>query len=444
MNDGHLTSRKHNRILRSWICRIGIVACLLASIYCVLSSVYPARAETPIIPIEEPPQITPRGSLVIIGGSERFDNRVIWNTIVELAGGAGCKIAVFPTASGFPVEYGNDICRVLNDAGAEAFTVPVALSGFDIDHRDAVHDQDLIEQVRRANGVFFVGGEQARIRKALVSDSGKNTPMLDAIWQMYRKGGVVAGTSAGAAIMSRIMYRQGRTVLSNMQNGVTMGKEIDHGLGFMDPDWFVDQHCLVRGRFARALVAMHSQGFHYGIGVDEDTAVVVKDNEAHVIGYKGAIVMDLSDATSDKKNDHFNLKNVKLSYLDRGDSINLRTLEVSASPEKLGDRKVDPNAADFKPVFRHRVFCNDVLGNTAVLDTMCRVLDNKYDEAFGLAFDGIATRNGPSNGFEFRFYRAADTVGWETESFGGDDYTVVNIHLDITPIKITGPLYIKD
>ena len=75
---------------------------------------------------------------------------------------------------------------------------------------------------------------------------------------------------------------------------------------------------------------------------------------------------------------------------------------------------------------------------------MCRVLDNKYDEAFGLAFDGIAARNGPSNGFEFRFYREKDTVGWETESFGGDDYTVVNIHLDITPIKITGPLYIKD
>ena len=276
------------------------------------------RAETPIIPLEEPPQsCSGAGSLVIIGGSERFDNRVIWTTIVELAGGAGCKIAVFPTASGFPVEYGNDICRVLNDAGAEAFTVPVALSGFDIDHRDAVHDQDLTERVRGANGIFFVGGEQARIRKALVTEGGKNTPMLDAIWQVYRKGGVVAGTSAGAAIMSRIMFRQGRSVLSNMQNGVTMGKEIDIGLGFMDANWFVDQHCLVRGRFARSLVAMHSQGFKYGIGVDEDTAVVVKDGEAHVIGYKGAIVMDLSDATTDEENDHFNLKNVKLSYLDQ-------------------------------------------------------------------------------------------------------------------------------
>jgi len=60
-----------------------------------------------------------------------------------------------------------------------------------------------------------------------------------------------------------------------------------------------------------------------------------------------------------------------------------------------------------------------------------------------LAFDGAAARLGPVDGFEFRFFRDADTMGWETESFGGDDYTIVNIHLDITPIRLTGPLYLK-
>lgn len=85
-----------------------------------------------------------------------------------------------------------------------------------------------------------------------------------------------------------------------------------------------------------------------------------------------------------------------------------------------------------------------MLGNTAVLDIMTKLLDNKYDEATGLAFDGAAAQHGPTDGFEFRFYRGPDTVGWETESFGGDDYTIVSIHCDITPIKITGPLYIKE
>lgn len=385
-----------------------------------------------------------KGSLVIIGGSERFDNLAIWSTIVELAGGRGGKIAVIPTASGYPVEYGNDIVRVLNQAGADAFIVPVALRGFDRDHKEAVADPQLTAEVRQSHGVFFVGGEQARIKQVLMDDEGNNTPLLDAIWDVYRHGGVIAGTSAGAAVMSRIMYRNGRSVLATMTQGISMGREVDTGLGFMDPDWFVDQHCLVRGRFARALVAMQKHGFRYGIGVDEDSAVVVQDDEARVIGYRGAIVMDLSEATSDDDLEHFNLKNAKLTYLDRGDSINLETLEVTPSPEKAADRKVDPRAPDFRPMFRHRVFSNDILGNTAVLDVMCRLLDNRNDEAIGLAFDGAAARQGPVDGFEFRFYRADDTVGWETESFGGDDYTVVNIHLDIAPIKLTGPLYLKE
>jgi cyanophycinase len=427
-----------------------IFAGLLASSLACLSILHltspSIRAETPGGATLDRPESSKlvKGSLVIIGGSERFDNAAIWSTIVELAGGRGGKIAVIPTASGYPVEYGTDIVRVLNQAGADAFIVPVALRGFDRDHKEVVSDPKLSDEVRQSDGVFFVGGEQSRIKQVLMDDAGNNTPLLDAIWDVYRHGGVIAGTSAGAAVMSRIMFRNGRSVLGTMLNGISMGREVDTGLGFMDPDWFVDQHCLVRGRFARALVAMQKHGFRYGIGVDEDSAVVVQNDEARVIGYRGAIVMDLSEASSDDRLEHFNLKNAKLTYLDRGDSINLETLEVTPSPEKASDRRVDPHAPDFRPLFRHRIFSNDILGNTAVLDVMYKLLDNRHDEAFGLAFDGAAARLGPVDGFEFRFFRDADTMGWETESFGGDDYTIVNIHLDITPIRLTGPLYLKE
>jgi cyanophycinase len=87
------------------------------------------------------------------------------------------------------------------------------------------------------------------------------------------------------------------------------------------------------------------------------------------------------------------------------------------------------------------MFYTDILGNATVADLLGRLIDNEEDEAIGLAFNGLDAREQPSDGFEFRFYRGPDSRGWYTESFGGEDYTVLGIHLDIRPISIAGPLY---
>jgi cyanophycinase len=204
----------------------------------------------------------------------------------------------------------------------------------------------------------------------------------------------------------------------------------------------VEQHCLVRGRFARAIVAMRSQGIPYGLGVDENTALVVRrGRDATVIGYKGVLILDASAARSDPDVEGFNVQNVKLSYLDRGDSIDLTTLAVTPAAEKSDEILLDPNAADFDPYYDHRMFYTDILGNATVADLLGRLIDNEEDEAIGLAFSGLDAREQPSDGFEFRFYRGPDSRGWYTESFGGEDYTVLGIHLDIRPISIAGPLY---
>ena len=383
-----------------------------------------------------------KGSLVIIGGSERYRDRELWETIVELAGGNGASIAVFPTASGSPVKQGNKVVQALKRAGAEPFLVPVAWKEVEHEVRDAVFNDSLVQQVRASKGVFFIGGSQDRIVDALLDDNLQKTPMLEAIWEMYRDGGVIAGTSAGAAIMSRVMFRDAPQPMQILHNGVTMGKEIDDGLGFLDKQWFVDQHCLVRGRFARALVAMYSQGVPFGIGVDENTALVVRRGyEATVIGYKGVLILDISNAKHDPQVEGFSLKNVKLSYLDRGDSIDLRTRKVTPSDEKADDIKLDPNSDTYDPYFDHRMFYTDILGNCTVADLLGRLIDNKESEAIGLAFNGLDARNQPSDGFEFRFYRGSDTLGWYTEDYGGEDYTVLNIYLDVRPIRIAGPLY---
>lgn len=393
-------------------------------------------------------QQAPAGSLVIIGGSARHDNDAIWENVLRLTHTSKPRIAVFPCASVNPIRNGQKAVDHFNRLGADAFLVPIALSGIpETDHREVVRDASIIESVRAANGVFFIGGSQGKIRDSLVDEEGKNTPLLEAVWDVYRRGGVVAGTSAGAAIMSRVMYRDAGNILSTMLHGVRMGKELDHGLGFLDASWFVDQHCLVRGRFARAMVAMQAAKVPFGIGIDEDTAIVVeKGVEAQVIGFRGAVLIDLSEAKSEENSEtadkhDFNIRSAKLSYLNHGDKFHLKTLAVTPAAEKLRDRKIDPSSPDFRPAVTRRIFVNDILGNTTLLDVLSRVIDHKEGKATGLAFDGLAAQEGPTTGFEFKFYRGAGSLGWETDHNGTTDCTIQNIYLDICPVNIHGPIY---
>lgn len=400
-------------------------------------------------------QTSPAGTLIIIGGALRYDNADVWNRIIQHAaqarsqtvstaaaeGGYRPKIAVFPTASGDPERVGRITVEALAKYGADAFVVPLALTKMEMDPLAAVKDPALIASVKAADGVYFTGGSQSRITKALRGEDGAETPMLEAVWEVYRRGGVVAGTSAGAAVMSRIMYRDAKKVLPTMQNGVTMGKEVDQGLGFLDPAWFVEQHTLVRGRFARALVAMKANDIQYGIGVDENTAVVVKDGDMEVVGHTGVIVMDVSESQQDPEVKAFNLKNVKLTYLDNGDRINLDTREVTPSTKKQEGAMLDPKSPGFVPEEPDELFSNDILGNTVAIEMMCKMMKTRRGEALGLAYDGAAAQQGPSQGFEFRFYRGDDTHGWCSSTRGDECYTVRNVRLDIRPIQIAGPVY---
>ena len=83
----------------------------------------------------------------------------------------------------------------------------------------------------------------------------------------------------------------------------------------------------------------------------------------------------------------------------------------------------------------------DILGNTTLVDVLWRLIDSREGEALGLAFDAEEARRGPTTGFEFRFYRAADSRGWFSSASGASAYTVANIRLDVRPVEIAGPLY---
>jgi cyanophycinase len=249
---------------------------------------------------------------------------------------------------------------------------------------------------------------------------------------VYRRGGVIAGTSAGAAIMSKTMFYEGRAPLPTLRDGITDGRDIAPGLGFIGDDVFVDQHLLIRGRFARMLPAMLAKHYRLGLGIDENTAAVVgPDRSIAVIGYKGALLLDLARATVDSTRPAFNVADARISYLDSGDRYDPATDRFTPGPDK---EKVDP--AD--PSFRGPLFVPDILGNTAVVDLLMKLCDSDQARATGIAF-GDPAGTAPDRGFEFTFTRMPDTEGWTSTK--ADTYSVYRVRMDVRPIRLTLPLY---
>ena len=375
----------------------------------------------------------PKGSLVIIGGGLRVDNAEVWDKIVALAGGKGARIAVLPTAAENPAKEAQLTVDALNRYGARAFVVPVAPRLAGLDARKAADDPALADAVREAGGAFFTGGDQARITASLRRADGSNTAVLDALWALYRRGGVIAGTSAGAAIMSNTMfYDPPLDVMPVLKNGVVDGKDVAPGLGFIGADVFVDQHLLARGRFGRMLPAMLAKGYTLGLGIDENTAAIVGPaRDVTVIGYRGALVLDLAGASTDKAKPGFNLSNARISYLDSGDRFNLATRAYQPGP---GKEPVDRQYVEH----RAPIFYTDILGNTAVADLLEKLVDSDLQRAVGVAFEGPDSQS-PDRGFEFTFTRMPDTAEYVTNR--EDAYSVYRIRMDVRPVRVHQPFY---
>ena len=234
----------------------------------------PAHAGAQVPPVTDSPRVGPaRGSLVIIGGAVR--DREIVERIIDLAGGPDAPLVVIPTAGGASHydRYGKGQ-RMFKDAGATDITV---LHTYDPKVADT---DEFVAPLRRARGVFFGGGRQWRL-----ADAYLNTRTHTELLALLDRGGVISGSSAGASIMGSFLVRG-----DTQTNTVMMG---DHVEGFaLLENVGIDQHLLRRNRQFDLLEVIESHPELLGIGIDENTAIVVEGDRFEVIGQSYAVIYD--------------------------------------------------------------------------------------------------------------------------------------------------------
>jgi cyanophycinase len=397
--------------------------------------------------------LAPRqGLAVAIGGALKLDNTEVWQRLVLEAGGPGSRFAVFAVASDTPERGGERLAEALRKAGAVAEVIPIAPKLKNVDWQANRDDPAWIAKVAGVQGVFFSGGAQELITSTL-QPNGEPTEMLKAIRQVFQRGGVVAGTSAGAAIMSEWMFRDAQDTLAVLKGKLRDGHEIGRGLGFVGPHLFIDQHFLKRGRIGRLLPIMQAKGYRWGLGVEENSAALIRNGQIEIIGARGALFVDLSGASRDPEAAGFSIKGALLTYLDRGDRHDLNSNSTTPHADKLAGNRIDPNGSAFKPFFKRANFYPDMLGDNTIVNAMAQLLDSPDRELKGLAFNGRALLErhamdteghkdlDPTLGFEFRLYKGPQTQGQFTGAWGGEDYSVQRMLLDVSPVRLRSPLY---
>lgn len=364
------------------------------------------------------------GPVAAIGGALRAENGAVWGRLVALAGGPGARFLVIGAASEDPAQAAARTIAILQRHGAEAEFLPLPAPG---------QPQDLAKAVRRleaADAVFFTGGAQARITAA-VGDG----PLHRALHALHRRGGLVAGTSAGAAVMSATMFADPPPTLDILKGGTGLSGTLAPGLGFLPPEIFVDQHFLRRGRLGRLLPAQITATAPLGIGVDEDTAAIVQGGMLEVVGSSAVLVTDLSDARA-VAGPPLRIEGARLYLLQAGDRLHLATREVLPAHDHLALQPATGADAGDAPL--RASFYPDILGEQVLPAALERLAAGPVDTLVGLAFDPSAGTPAPRLGFEFRLARTAHTQAWES---GQGVRTVSAIRLDVLPVELADPLY---
>ena len=265
-----------------------------------------------------------KGCLIIIGGHEskgQEAERPILELVASRVSPRG-RLALVTVASQDPQALAAEYTRVFGELGV------AHVDHLDIRRRGDAETDQAAKTIRNARVVFFTGGDQLRI-SSQIGDS----LVYQTIQEVYRHGVTVAGTSAGAAVMPDTMLVSGDGDESSQISALGMAP----GLGLIE-GVVIDSHFAERGRFGRLIGAVTQNPKNLGLGIDEDTAVMVENNHFTVLGSGAVYVLDGSDVTYSSLSEEqpegvLSVFNVKVHVLAKGDCFDMRQRRPSSAEE---------------------------------------------------------------------------------------------------------------
>ena len=254
-----------------------------------------------------------KGNLFIIGGGDRSAE-----LMVELIKTADLKvgdyIVVLPMASAEPEESSESMRKEFLGLCKN----PVASFKF---NRDQANNQlSWIDSVRNAKLIYITGGDQSRFM-----DVVKGTKLFDAMHECFNNGATIAGTSAGAAVMSAIMItgeekdKKDNGEFREIKNDNTVTSQ---GMGFIT-EAIIDQHFIKRSRFNQLISILADHPDKMVIGIDEGTAIIVKGKKIRVVGESQVVVISKPKKQKKSPEDRIGFENAQLSLFVSGDSFKL-------------------------------------------------------------------------------------------------------------------------
>ncbi|BDQ03161.1 cyanophycinase [Ignavibacterium sp.] len=259
-----------------------------------------------------------KGYLVIIGGVHTIETS---KKFIELAGGKDARIVIIPNAGSNPIKNSELHKKEFEELGAKADYLLFTKETADADSN--------IKKMNWANAVYFLGGDQSDLTRDMLG-----TKLLDKVFDIYNNGGVVGGSSAGAAVMSEVMItgnelmnKDSTSAFISIQKG---NIETSKGFGFIK-NAIIDQHFLKRKRHNRLITLMCEHPDLLGIAIDESTAIIVKPDETfEVIGNNQVLVYDPTEAKNirEDKRGNLGITGMKMHLLISGDKFDLKSKKV--------------------------------------------------------------------------------------------------------------------
>ena len=295
------------------------------------------------------------GKLIIAGGNLNDNNTEIYETFFTLSNFSkdSFRIGIISAASDTPSETAKSYANMFesNYNITDIIWIPITTDNLEI-----AFDQRNIELIYLMTGLFFTGGDQTRLNKCLKQSNNSDTPMLYVIREQFKNNKlVIMGTSASTAIQQKtpmitggesyeaLLYGSFPEINSSYPKNLSY--DINGGFGFFEHG-YLDVHFGARGRQGRIIRLIHDQlnltSCPYGFGIDENTALVVIDNIARIIGYNGVYFFNLTKAISDEQF-YFSISNVYVSYLTQDDIINLEEYSVVVAPWKKNMKNIVKN-----------------------------------------------------------------------------------------------------